>query len=113
LESITLDRDTAHYKRLVAERFAELIYNGQWFSSLREALTAFIDRTQLGVSGTVKIKLFKGTCTVCGRRSPVSLYHPALATFEEEEIYNQKDAEGFINLFGLQLKMGAQVRNKR
>ncbi|MFA4857658.1 MAG: argininosuccinate synthase [Candidatus Margulisiibacteriota bacterium] len=113
LESITLDRDTAHYKRLVAEKFAELIYNGQWFSPLRAALSDFIDRTQAVVTGTVRVKLFKGACAVCGRKSPVSLYNPDLATFEKEEIYNQKDAEGFINLFGLQLKMGAKIRGAK
>ena len=81
-----------------------IIYNGQWFSPLRRALDAFIDETQKRVTGTVKVKLYKGNCTVAGRKSPNSLYNKALATFEEDEVYNQKDAEGFINLFGLQMK---------
>ena len=112
LEAVTLDRDTAHYKRVVAEKYAELIYFGQWFSPLKKALDGFINQTQKNVTGTVRIKLYKGNAYVCGRKAVKSLYNPALATFEEEEIYNQKDAEGFINLFGLPLKVQAKVDRK-
>jgi argininosuccinate synthase len=112
LESITLDRDTLHYKQLVAQRYAELVYYGQWFTPLKEALDAFINKTQEPVTGSVRIKLYKGNCTIVGRRSPNSLYQPELATFEKEEIYNQKDAEGFINLFGLPIKSQAKLRRK-
>ncbi|MBU0672588.1 MAG: argininosuccinate synthase [Candidatus Margulisbacteria bacterium] len=110
LESIALDRDTLHYKQLVAQRYAELVYNGQWYSPLKEALDAFIAKTQEPVSGTVRLKLFKGTCLVVGRKSVNSLYRPDLATFEKEEVYNQKDAEGFINLFGLPIKVRAKLK---
>jgi len=105
LESITLERDTAHYKEGVAIKYAELIYYGQWFSPLKESLDKFIDETQKRVNGTVRLKLYKGSCSAVGRKSPHSLYDPDLATFEKEAVYNQKDAEGFINLFGLPLKM--------
>lgn len=104
LESITLDRDTLHYKESIGLRYAELIYFGQWFSPLRESLDAFINKTQEFVTGEVRLKLYKGNCTVVGRKSPYSLYSKDLATFEEDEVYNQKDAEGFINLFGLPMK---------
>jgi argininosuccinate synthase len=112
LESITLDRDTLHYKQLVAQRYAELIYFGQWFTPLKEALDAFINKTQEQVSGTVRIKLYKGNCTIVGRKSPNSLYRTDLATFEKEAVYNQKDAEGFINLFGLPIKVKAKLGRK-
>ncbi|MCX5749532.1 MAG: argininosuccinate synthase [Candidatus Saganbacteria bacterium] len=104
LESITIDRETAHYKELISKKYAEIVYNGQWFSPLRKALDAFIDSTQKNVTGSVRIKLFKGNCTVAGRKAKKSLYSRSLATFEKDEVYNQKDAEGFINLFGLQMK---------
>jgi len=112
LESLTLDRDTLHYKQLVAQRYAELIYYGQWFTTLKEALDTFINQTQKNVSGTVRLKLYKGNVTIVGRKSPRSLYRPDLATFEKEEIYNQKDAEGFINLFGLPIKVQASLKHK-
>jgi len=112
LESITLDRDTLHYKQLVAQKYAELIYNGQWFTPLKEALDAFINKTQEGVTGTVRLKLYKGNCSVVGRKAPKSLYRPDLATFEKDAVYNQKDAEGFINLFGLPIKVQAKLRGK-
>ncbi|KPJ64052.1 argininosuccinate synthase [candidate division WOR-1 bacterium DG_54_3] len=112
LESITLDRDTMHYKQLVAQRYAELIYYGQWFTPIKEALDAFINKTQEAVNGTVRLKLYKGNCTVVGRKSPNSLYRPELATFEKEAVYNQKDAEGFINLFGLPIKVKAKLGRK-
>ncbi len=113
LESITIDRETSHYKELVAIKYAELVYNGQWFSPLREALDAFIDSTQENVTGTVKLKLYKGNCIVVGRKSPNSLYDPSLATFEKEEVYSQKDAEGFINLFGLPMKVQALLKKRK
>jgi argininosuccinate synthase len=106
LESITLDRDTAHYKQQIALRYAELVYFGQWYTPLRESLDTFINKTQETVSGVVRLKLYKGSCIVVGRKSPHSLYNSELATFESEEIYNQKDAEGFIRLFGLPMKVG-------
>ena len=105
IESITLERDTAHYKEQVAIKYAELIYYGQWFSPLKASLDKFIDETQVSVNGTVRLKLYKGNCMVVGRKSPNSLYDASLATFEKEEVYNQKDAEGFINLFGLPIKV--------
>lgn len=110
LESITLDRDTLHYKQLTAQRYAELIYYGQWFTPLKESLDAFINKTQENVSGTVRLKLYKGNCAVVGRKSKRSLYRPDLATFEKETVYNQKDAEGFINLFGLPIKVQSLLR---
>ena len=110
LESITLDRDSMHYKQLVAQKYAELVYNGQWFTPLKNALDAFINSTQKNVSGSVKLKLYKGGMIVVGRKSNNSLYNPELATFEREAVYNQKDAEGFINLFGLPIKAEAILR---
>lgn len=107
LESITLDRDTAHYKRLIGEKYAEMVYNGVWYSPLREALDAFVTKTQEYVSGTARIKLYKGNCNAAGMKSKYSLYNQDFATFETDEVYNQKDAEGFINLFGLPLKVRA------
>ncbi|MBN3033428.1 MAG: argininosuccinate synthase [Candidatus Saganbacteria bacterium] len=113
LETLTLDRDTMHFKQQLAQKYAELVYNGQWFTPLKEALDAFIGRTQKNVSGTVRLKLFKGSCGVVGRRAARSLYRPDLASFEKESVYNQKDAEGFINLFGLPLKVAALLRKGR
>jgi len=107
LEQLVLDRDTLHYKDIVAQRYAELVYFGQWFSPLREALDAFVARTQQNVTGTVRLKLYKGHCSVVGRKSPYSLYREDYATFGQDDVYNQKDAEGFINLFGLQTKVKA------
>jgi argininosuccinate synthase len=109
LESITLDRDTLHYKDVVAQRYAELIYNGQWFTPLREALDVFIDKTQTHVSGLVRLKLYKGSVISIGRRSPFSLYREDFATFGQEDVYDQSDAEGFITLFGLPLKVRAMM----
>jgi argininosuccinate synthase len=113
LESITLDRDVSHEKERVAIKYAELIYNGQWFTPIREALDAFIDETQRAVSGIVRLKLFKGSCAVVGRKSGSSLYDPKLATFEKEAVFNQKDAEGFINLFGLPYKVQALLKRRK
>ncbi|MCL2751895.1 MAG: argininosuccinate synthase, partial [Firmicutes bacterium] len=114
LEELTLDRATMHYKEMLAVRFAELVYDGCWFTPLREALSAFVDKTQETVTGTVRLKLFKGTASGAGAVSPYSLYDANIATFEKDAVYNQKDAEGFINLFGLPLKVRAQMlkRNK-
>ncbi|AVQ10925.1 argininosuccinate synthase [Leptospira santarosai] len=112
LESITIDRDTQHHKDKLSIEFAELIYNGHWFSSRMRAVRAFITETQRYVTGTVKVKLYKGTCSVVGRKSSVSLYNPQMATFEKEELYNQKDAEGFINIYGLPAQETARLRKK-
>jgi argininosuccinate synthase len=109
LENICLDRETLHYKDLVAQRYAELVYYGLWFTPLREALDAFVQKTQETVTGTVRVKLYKGSCTVVGRRSPFSLYREDFATFGQDDVYDQTDAEGFINLFGLGLKVKALV----
>ncbi len=113
LETICLDRDTAHYKELVANRFAELVYFGQWYTPLREALSAFVDSTQQTVTGDVKLKLYKGNMINAGVTSPYTLYSEAFATFDEDEVYNQKDSAGFINLFGLPLKVRAILEAER
>ena len=105
LETLCLDRDSAHYKALVSQKYAELVYNGLWFSPLREALDAFVTKLLEPVTGSVRIKLYKGNCTVAGRTSPQSLYQEALATFGEDDVYDQADATGFIHLFGLPLKV--------
>ncbi len=112
LETICLDRVTSHFKAEVALRYADLVYDGVWFSPLREALDAFVAKTQETVTGTVKMKLYKGSCTVAGIKSPYSLYNAEMATFDEDDVYNQKDAEGFINLFGLPLKVRALMQGK-
>ena len=112
LEYLCLDRQTMHYKEQIANKFAELVYDGCWFTPLREALSAFVDETQKTVTGTVKLKLYKGKATPAGAKSPYSLYSEDFATFEEDEVYNHKDAEGFINLFGLPLKMRALMLEK-
>ncbi|NJD01148.1 MAG: argininosuccinate synthase [Ruminiclostridium sp.] len=105
LELLCLDRDTLHYKDIVAQRFAELVYFGQWYTPLRESLSAFVDHTQQTVTGTVRLKLYKGNCMPAGAKSEYSLYSEELSTFGRDAVYNQKDAEGFINLFGLPLKV--------
>ena len=110
LEELCLDRDTYHYKQQVAIRFAELVYFGQWFSPLREALSAFVDSTQQTVTGDVKLKLYKGNIIDAGTTSPYSLYDEEIATFGEEEVYNQADSAGFINLFGLPTKVQAKKK---
>lgn len=112
LESICLDRDTSHYKETVSLRFAELMYFGQWFTPLREALSAFVESTQQNVTGKVKLKLYKGSCVAVGVESPYSLYDEELSTFGRDNVYNQKDSEGFINLFGLPLKVNALMKEK-
>ncbi|MDY6935479.1 MAG: argininosuccinate synthase [Spirochaetota bacterium] len=112
LESITLDRDTQHFKDKHAIEYANLVYNGQWFTKKRESLDAFIKETQKNVTGSVKIKLYKGNCIVTGRKSPLSLYDPNIATFDEGKLYDQKDATGFINIFGLQSKTEALLSKR-
>ena len=109
LEEITLDRDTAHFKEHVALKFAELVYDGKWYTPLREALSAFVDDTQEYVTGSTRLKLFKGKISPAGMTSPYSLYDDEIATFGEDEVYDQKDSAGFINLFGLPLKVRAQM----
>ena len=110
LEEICLDRDTLHYKQNVANRFAELVYFGQWFTPLREALSAFVDSTQETVTGDVKFKLYKGNIIDAGVTSPYSLYDEEIATFDEDEVYDQNDSAGFINLFGLPIKVQAKKK---
>ena len=112
LEYLCLDRVTFHYKELVAHRYAELVYDGVWFSQLREALDAFVDSTQRTVTGTVKLRLYKGNIMSAGARSPYSLYNQEYVTFEEDDVYNQADGTGFINLFGLPLKVRALMQQK-
>ena len=110
LESITLDRDTQHYKQQIAIKFGELVYNGQWFTPLREALSAFVDKTQETVSGDVKLKLYKGNIINAGVTSLNSLYSETIASFGEDGgAYNQKDSAGFINLYGLPIKVKAML----
>ncbi|MFQ6035747.1 MAG: argininosuccinate synthase [Sedimentisphaerales bacterium] len=112
LESVTLDRETMHYKQQLALKYAELVYYGLWFSQLREALDAFFDATQRGVSGSVRLKLFKGRCTPAGVKSPNSLYRTDLASFKMGAEYDPGDATGFIRLFGLPMKVAAAVKKK-
>ena len=107
LESLCLDRESSHYKEIVAHKYAELVYFGQWFTPLREALDAFVDSLMAPVSGAVKLKLYKGNVIVAGRTSPNTLYRPDLASFTMGASYDQKDAAGFINIFGLPLKVMA------
>ena len=109
LESICLDKYTMHYKDFVAVKYAELVYNGMWFSQLREALDAFVKVTQQQVTGTIRLKLFKGNVIIAGRKSPYSLYREDYASFGEDDVYNQQDAHGFIQLFGLPLKVEAML----
>ena len=112
LEEICLDRDTYHYKQQIGLKFADLVYFGQWFTPLREALSAFVTSTQQTVTGDVKLKLYKGNIIDAGVTSPYSLYDEEIATFDEDEVYDQKDSAGFINLFGLPIKVQAMKRQK-
>ena len=109
LESITLDRDTQHYKELIAARYGELVYFGQWYTPLREALDAFVNVTQQNVTGEVKLKLYKGNITSAGVTSPHSLWSEAFATFNEDDVFDQGDSKGFVNLFGLSVKLRAML----
>ena len=108
LEEICLDKDTQHYKSVLAIKFAELVYDGKWYTPLREALSAFVDSTQEYVTGDVKLKLYKGNIIDAGVTSPYSLYDEEIATFDEDEVYDQNDSAGFINLFGLPIKVRAK-----
>lgn len=112
LESLCLDKETMHYKQQIALKFADLVYNGQWFTPLREALSAFVDSTQKNVTGEVKLKLYKGNIIGAGTTSPYSLYSEEIATFGEDTVYDQMDSKGFINLFGLPLKVQAKLAEK-
>ncbi|KTC97703.1 argininosuccinate synthase [Legionella erythra] len=112
LESLCLDRHTLHLKQSLQPHYANLVYEGRWFSPSKKALDAFIAVTQQHVSGSVRLKLFKGNIIPCGMQSPFSLHNPALATFEEDSVYNQKDAEGFINLFSLSAKVYGLVHHQ-
>ena len=112
LETLCLDKETAHLKEQLAVKFAELVYNGQWYTPLREALSAFVDKTQETVTGKVRLKLYKGNIINAGVWSDFSLYSETLASFGESD-YNQKDAEGFINLFGLPLQSKALLDEMR
>ncbi len=113
LETITLDKETARVKQYLSIKFADIVYNGQWYTPLREALTAFVDETQKTVTGDVKLKLYKGNIINAGVTSPYTLYDEEVATFDAEDVYNQKDAEGFINLFGLPIHVKAKLEQKR
>lgn len=112
LEYLCLDKQTLQYKENVANKFAQLVYDGLWYTPLREALSAFVDSTQETVTGTVKLKLYKGNCMPAGAKSSYSLYDEDIATFSEDEVYDQKDSAGFINLFGLPLKVRAMMIKK-
>ena len=112
LETLCLDRETQHYKELISKKYADLVYFGQWFTPLREALDAFVDKTQETVTGDVKLKLYKGNIINAGTTSPYSLYDPEVATFDEDEVYDQNDSAGFINLFGLPIKVKAKLEQK-
>jgi len=112
LENLTLDRETMHLKQMLAGKFADFVYFGQWFTPAREALSAFVDKTQETVTGDVKIKLYKGNITPASVTSPYSLYDEDIATFAEDDVYDQKDADGFINLFGLPIKVKAMLDAK-
>ena len=112
LESICLDKETAHYKSLVAQKLAELVYNAQWFTPLTEAILSFVKTTQKTVTGDVKLKLYKGNMINAGVTSPYSLYDPEIATFDEDDVYDQAEAGGFINLYGLPTKVYAKMKAK-
>ena len=113
LESICLDKATQHYKQLIAIKYGEMVYDGQWFTPLREALDAFVDKTQENVTGDVKLKIYKGNVMNAGITSPHSLYSEDIATFGEDNCYNQMDSQGFINLFGLPIKVKALLDSKK
>ncbi|MDE6132896.1 MAG: argininosuccinate synthase [Oscillospiraceae bacterium] len=113
LETITLDKATQRMKQKLAIDFADIVYNGQWYTPLREALSAFVDKTQETVTGDVKLKLYKGNIITAGVTSPYTLYDEEVATFDEDNVYDQKDSAGFINLFGLPIKVKAMLDAKR
>ena len=109
LESLTLDKDTMHFKSILSNKYAEIVYNGKWYTTLKQALDKFVEETQQTVTGEVKLKLYKGNIINAGITSPYSLYSEEFATFNEDEVYNQNDATGFINLYGLPLKVKAML----
>ena len=113
LETLCLDKATQHYKQQIALKFADIVYDGQWYTPLREALSAFVDKTQETVTGDVKLKLYKGNIINAGVTSPYSLYSEEIATFGEDDVYDQNDSAGFINLFGLPIKMKALLDEKK
>ena len=113
LETITLDKETSHFKAIVAQKMGELVYNGQWFTPLKDAICAFVDKTQETVTGDVKLKLYKGNIINAGVTSPYTLYDEQTASFGEDEDYNQADSAGFINLFGLPIKVRAKLEAER
>lgn len=113
LETICLDKETSHYKALVAKKLAENVYNAQWYTPLTEAILAFVEKTQENVTGDVKLKLYKGNIINAGVTSPYSLYDPEIATFDEDEVYNQADSAGFINLYGLPISVQAKLKAKQ
>ena len=110
LETVCLDKETAHYKSLVAQKLGELVYNAQWFTPLTKAILTFVEATQETVTGDVKLKLYKGNIINAGVSSPYSLYDADIATFDEDEVYDQKDSQGFINLYGLPAKVIAKMK---
>ena len=112
LESITLDKETMHYKQIISIKFGELLYNAMWFSTLRESISAFVDKTQENVAGVVKLKLYKGNIMVKSISSPYSLYSTKTASFDEDDEFSHMDAEGFINLYGLPTKIKAKMEGK-
>ena len=112
LETITLDKETMHYKSLVAQKLGELVYNAQWYTPLTKAILAFVKSTQENVTGDVKLKLYKGNMINAGVTSPYSLYDPEIATFDEDEVYDQADSKGFINLYGLPIEVQAKLDAK-
>ena len=112
MESITVDREAMHLRDALISRYAEMVYNGYWFSPERDMLQALVDESQKNVTGMVRLKLYKGNCMVVGRKSDMSLYHEGFATFEGDEVYNQKDAEGFIRLNGLRLKIASLLERR-
>ena len=109
IEQLCLDKETLHFKQIVGLKYAELVYNGQWFTPLREALDAFVQATETTITGAARFKLYKGNAILVGRKSPHSLYREDYVTFDEDDVYNQKDAEGFIKLFGLPMKVQAML----
>ncbi len=113
LETICLDKETQHYKYGLAQKYADIVYNGQWYTPLREALDAFVNKTQETVTGDVKLKLYKGNIINAGVTSPFTLYSEDFASFGEDDVYDQTDSAGFINLFGLPIKVKALLDAER
>ncbi|NTW71421.1 MAG: argininosuccinate synthase, partial [Eubacteriaceae bacterium] len=112
MEHLCLDKETYSFKQIVSTKFAEMVYNGQWYTPLREAMSAFVDETQKIITGKVKLKLYKGNIVLAGIESKYSLYNEEISSFDTGELYNHKDAEGFIKLFGLPLKVRALMKEK-